>query len=87
MQKLTQPQACRVAMMAHDGFARAINPIHTLHDGDTIFCISTGELEADVTAVGTFAGDAMTEAIIRGNKGRGVLSTAFRRLPTLQQEK
>lgn len=31
--------------MAHDGLARCIRPIHTSLDGDTIFCLSTGELE------------------------------------------
>ena len=43
--KLTKAQATKVAGMAHDGLARCIRPIHTSLDGDTIFCLSTGELE------------------------------------------
>ena len=43
--KLTKEQATKVAGMAHDGLARCIRPIHTSLDGDTIFCLSTGELE------------------------------------------
>src|SRR5258708_38882835 len=48
---LTKAQARRVATMAHDGMARAIRPVHTMFDGDTVFALSTGEMVADVTAV------------------------------------
>ncbi len=41
--------------MGHDGYAKAIFPIHTPHDGDTIFTISTGEIETDITLVGSLA--------------------------------
>ncbi len=54
--------------MAHDGFARTINPIHTMWDGDTIFALSTGKAqntEADVTAVGAIAATVMAEAVAR----------------------
>lgn len=64
--RLDKAQAKRVAMMAHDGYARAINPIHTTHDGDTIFCLATGAIEADVTVVGSLAADVMTRAILNG---------------------
>ncbi len=64
--RLTKSQATKIAMMTHDGYARAINPIHTMYDGDTIFTLSTGEKEADVTAVGTLAAQVMTQAILRG---------------------
>jgi len=40
---LTKAQAKKVAQMAHDGMARAIRPAHTMFDGDTIFCLATGE--------------------------------------------
>jgi L-aminopeptidase/D-esterase-like protein len=39
--KLTKVQAQKVAQMAHDGYARAINPVHTPADGDTIFSLAT----------------------------------------------
>ena len=40
--QLTKVQANKLAQMAHDGFARAINPVHTAADGDTIFAAATG---------------------------------------------
>ena len=39
---LTKTQATKVAQMAHDGFARAIYPVHTQVDGDTVFALATG---------------------------------------------
>ncbi|MGA2481039.1 MAG: P1 family peptidase [Spirochaetia bacterium] len=62
--RLDKAQARRVALMAHDGFARAIDPIHTMSDGDSIFCIATGPLEANLTAIGTLAAHAMSRAIL-----------------------
>ena len=44
--------------------ARAICPAHTMSDGDTIFALATGEIEANVTAIGAFAAE-MTAAAIR----------------------
>ena len=60
----TKAQMTKIAQMAHDGFARSINPIHTMFDGDTIFALSTGDLQADVTSVGAIAADVMAEAVI-----------------------
>ncbi|WP_148574563.1 P1 family peptidase [Nocardioides caldifontis] len=42
---LTKAQAGRLASVAHDGFARAIRPVHTSYDGDTVFAVSTGQVE------------------------------------------
>jgi L-aminopeptidase/D-esterase-like protein len=39
---LTKTQAHRLAVVAHDGFAQAIRPVHTAYDGDTVFATSTG---------------------------------------------
>lgn len=61
--KLTKPQVNKVAQMAHDGIARAISPAHTMYDGDTIFALATGEIEANVSVVGAFAAEAMAAAI------------------------
>lgn len=61
-------QLKKIAGMAHDGFARAINPIHTMWDGDTIFALSTGKakgVEADVTAIGAIGAAVMAEAVAR----------------------
>jgi L-aminopeptidase/D-esterase-like protein len=40
---LTKSQAKKIAMMAHDGMARAIRPAHTMFDGDIVFCLATGK--------------------------------------------
>lgn len=48
---LTKPQVNRLATCAHDGFARAIRPVHTPMDGDTAFALATGRVEADVNMV------------------------------------
>ena len=40
---LTKPECRKMAGAAHDGLARAIRPVHSMFDGDTIFCVSTGE--------------------------------------------
>jgi len=68
---LTRGQAQRVAIMAHDGFARAINPVHTPFDGDSVFVISTGKKSmvnpvVDVTQLGMNAARTMARAIARG---------------------
>jgi L-aminopeptidase/D-esterase-like protein len=65
--KLTKDQATKVAQMAHDGYARAINPVHTPYDGDTIFALATGTsaVPVNVATVGALAADAMAEAIAR----------------------
>ena len=40
---LTKPECQRMAAVAHDGLARAVRPVHSLFDGDTIFCLSTAQ--------------------------------------------
>ena len=53
---LDTPEAKRVAIMAHDGLARAIVPVHTPFDGDIVFVLSTGAHKADAGATGDAAG-------------------------------
>ena len=64
---LTKSQANKVAQMAHDGFARAINPVHTMTDGDTVFALATGAAgrTANVTLIGALAAEVMATAIVR----------------------
>ena len=64
---LDKTQATKVAQMAHDGLARAINPVHTLGDGDTVFAVATGAIttRADHGAIGALAADVMAQAILR----------------------
>jgi L-aminopeptidase/D-esterase-like protein len=65
--KLTKVQALKVAQMAHDGYARAIYPVHTPADGDTIFSLATGTWSGDANygTIGALAADAIAEAIVR----------------------
>jgi L-aminopeptidase/D-esterase-like protein len=65
--RLSKNDINRVALMADDGFARAINPSHTAGDGDTVFALATGRWtgDANVTLVGALAAEAMADAIVR----------------------
>jgi len=65
--RLSKEQAGRVALMADDGLARAINPSHTIGDGDTVFALATGRWagEVNVTLIGALAAEVMSEAIVR----------------------
>lgn len=61
-------QLCKIAGMAHDGYARSINPVHTSVDGDSIYAVSVGEVEADQDLTGTLAAEVVSEAIVRAVK-------------------
>lgn len=63
---LTKPHASKVASAAHDGLARSIRPVHTMDDGDTIFAVSTGSVEAPLNAVCFLAAEAVRMAVIDG---------------------
>jgi len=69
--RLTKAQAHRVAVMAQDGMARAIRPVHTPMDGDTLFMLATCEREMEdpfieVPRIGMMAADCVARAIARG---------------------
>lgn len=66
--KLTKSQTNKVASMAHNGYGRTIRPAHTMFDGDTIFAVATGKVEADVSVVGLLAARIMEQAVIRAVK-------------------
>lgn len=61
----TKPQLCKIAGMAHDGYARCIRPVHTSADGDSIYAVSSGDVNADQDLAGALAADVMSEAILR----------------------
>ena len=65
--KLTKAQASSLAQLADDGYVRAIWPIHTRVDGDTVFAIATGTApgERDMITLGALAADVMATAVIR----------------------
>ena len=73
--KLSKSQVTRMALMADDGYARAISPSHTNGDGDTIFSLATGRWSghADITVIGALAAEAMADAVVRaGTQATGV---------------
>jgi L-aminopeptidase/D-esterase-like protein len=65
---LTKTEATKVAQMAHDGLARAVNPAHTPWDGDTVFALSTGtaSVAGGLLVVGAVAAEVTARAIVRG---------------------
>lgn len=65
---LTKPQASKVASMAHNGYARTLRPAHSMFDGDTIFSLATGKVEADVNVVGLLAARVMERAVVAAVK-------------------
>lgn len=65
---LTKAQAQKIASMTHNGYARTMRPAHTMFDGDTIFCLSTGGVTADVNVVGMLAARMMEQAVLAAVK-------------------
>ena len=68
---LDKAESTRVAIMAQDGIARAIRPVHTPKDGDVVFVLSTCEKESSIDRsvmieqIGTLAGDCISRSIAR----------------------
>ena len=63
--QFSKSQLCKIAGMAHDGYARSIRPVHTSVDGDSIYAVSVGSVSADQDLVGSLAAEVMSEAILR----------------------
>ncbi len=68
---LTKPQAKRLALMADDGLARALRPVHAPMDGDTVFAVATLQKPMrdevlELTDIATTAADCLTRAVARG---------------------
>lgn len=64
----TKAQASKLASMAQNGYARTMRPAHSMFDGDTIFAMSTGSVEADLTVAGFLAARAMERAVVAAVK-------------------
>jgi L-aminopeptidase/D-esterase-like protein len=64
---LSKAQASQLAQLAGDGLVRAIWPIHTMADGDTVFALATGTKpgDPDMIAIGALAADVMANAVLR----------------------
>lgn len=71
---LSKAEAERVAMLAHDGLARSINPVHTLFDGDIVFALSTAQKSlpdgqgraAALVDLGSEVANCLARAVFRG---------------------
>ena len=69
--RFSKTQLAKIAGMTHNGYARAIRPVHTTADGDSIYALSVGQAPGDVNVVGAMAAYAMERAIIRAVKTAG----------------
>jgi L-aminopeptidase/D-esterase-like protein len=65
---LTKPQANKLASVSHNGIARVVRPAHTIFDGDAIFTMASGKVEANIDAVAILAVRAVEQAIINAVK-------------------
>ena len=61
--KLDKTALNKVASMAHNGYGRAIRPVHTMADGDSIYAVSVGSVPADINLVGPMSAYVMAKAI------------------------
>lgn len=66
--ELDKRQANKLAQMAACGYARAINPVFTSADGDSIYAMSVGNISADMDVLGTLAAYTVEKAIISAVK-------------------
>lgn len=85
---LDKAQARRLAQVAHDGFARSIDPVHTPYDGDTIFALATGAsgLRVDVAVLGVAAALVTAAAVVRGvSRARGISGEGLPRVPSASE--
>lgn len=64
--RLSKERAHLLAVAAHDGVPAAVRPAHTLWDGDTVFTLATGQVEADQGVVERLVERVVAEAIRRG---------------------
>ncbi len=72
--KLSKSEVYRVAVQAHDGMARAILPVHTTYDGDTVFAISVPRVSANTDLVAVLAEEALAEAIRAGVRAAATIA-------------
>ena len=80
---LTKPQAARLATVGHDGLARAIQPAHTMLDGDTLFALGTGASgqPAEMMVLATMAAEAVALATLRAVRAARAIDVSGLHLP------
>ncbi len=80
---LNKAQVTRLAQVAHDGLARAINPVHTVADGDTLFALATGKTQEHpgMMVLATMAAEAVARATVRAVLAAKTLEIAGQKFP------
>lgn len=63
--RFSKAEMNKIASMTRNAYARCINPVGTMADGDTIYAASIGETEADINMAGTLAAEVMAEAVLK----------------------
>jgi L-aminopeptidase/D-esterase-like protein len=63
--KLSKTGATKLAQLASLGMTRAISPVNTMSDGDLVFAVSLGEVNASIDSLGAAAAEALVQAILR----------------------
>ncbi|MFZ3579327.1 P1 family peptidase [Virgibacillus sp. DJP39] len=66
--KLTKAQANKIATIAHDGYAKTIQPSHTMVDGDTLFTLTTNEVETELNVLSMLATRVVQHAVMNAVK-------------------
>ena len=76
--KMNKAQATKIASMTHNGFARSMRPAHSMYDGDTIYALSTDEVEADINVIGALGAKTMAQAVynavMKADSGYGIIA-------------
>ena len=70
---LNKAQATKLASMAQNGYARTLRPAHSMFDGDTIFALSTGTVDVELSVVGMMAARVMERAVVEAVKNTSTL--------------
>lgn len=63
--RFNKAQMNKIASMTRNAYARCINPVGTMADGDSIYAASIGDVKADINVVGTLAAQVMERAIVK----------------------
>ncbi|MDO4467158.1 MAG: P1 family peptidase [Bacillota bacterium] len=79
--KLNKAEMNKLASMSHNAYAHCIRPVHTPNDGDTIFTMSTGKVEANLDIVSILANKAMEQALVNA----GIYAQSLYGLPSYKE--
>lgn len=75
--KFNKTELCKIANMTRNAYARSIDPVGTMADGDTIYACSVGEISADINVIGTLAAKVMQLAILDAIKSSKISDEEF----------